>query len=152
MGNVTHPLIEEATKRAAVAWVTVGSAPARLVWCMSAEGSLWIVTGDGEQELPGIKTATEVRVTLRGDHGGRIVTWPATVSRVEPGSEEWARVVPQLASKRLNAAVAGAALADQWARTGRVSRLTPAGEPIEAGPTLPHAPAAAPVRSHSARR
>ena len=123
MGNVTHPLIEEAAKRAAVAWVTVGSAPARLVWCMSAEGSLWIVTGDGEQELPGIKTATE-----------------------------WARVVPQLASKRLNAAVAGAALADQWARTGRVSRLTPAGEPIEAGPTLPHAPAAAPVRSHSARR
>ena len=139
-------------KKAAIAWLTVPGRPSYPVWCLWVDGALYLVSGADEQPTPGLDSADTALVSARGDHGGRIVTWPATVSRVEPGSEEWARVVPQLASKRLNAAVAGAALADQWARTGRVSRLTPAGEPIEAGPTLPHAPAAAPVRSHSARR
>jgi hypothetical protein len=127
---VTHPLIEEAMKRAAVAWIGLGDSPARLVWCMSAEGSLWLVTGPGEQALPGIDTATDALVSLRGDHGGRIVTWPATVTRVVPGEQEWSQVVPQLAGKRLNAAPA-AELVDRWARECVVTRLTPSGAPVD---------------------
>jgi hypothetical protein len=91
-------------------------------------------------------------VTLRGDHGGRIVTWPAEVTRVLPDTEEWGTVAPQLASKRLNAPGPTERLVERWAAECAVHRLAPAGEPTEAGPTLPDAAQAAPPRESPATR
>src|ERR687883_42394 len=95
-------IVEEAMKKAAVAWISVGDAPATAVWGLWLDGALYVVSGPGEQPAPGLASGgSPVLVSARGDHGGRIVTWPATVSRVSPDSDEWRTVAPQLAAKRL---------------------------------------------------
>ena len=117
-------LVEEAVKKAAVAWLAVpGGGPSYLVWCAWLGGSLLVVSGPGEQAAPGLADTATAEVTLRGDHGGRIVTWIATVTRIQPETGEWAELVPQLAGKRLNGA---SELAAAWAGRCVVSRLTPA--------------------------
>jgi hypothetical protein len=162
-----HPLVEEAMKKAAVAWLAVPPAGRRryAVWCLWLDGALYVVSGPGEQPAPGLAEAPTVDVSVRGDHGGRILTWPGEVARVEPGSEEWTRVVPQLAGKRLNASGTAEETGARWAAYCTVHRLSPAGEPIEAGPSLsddseaePPAPTPAarrtakPFRLHRVRR
>ncbi|MFC0528251.1 hypothetical protein [Phytohabitans kaempferiae] len=126
---MADPLVTEAMKKAAVAWVSVGDGPALALWCLPIDDALYVVSGPGEQSAPGLADAGAARVSLRGDHGGRIVTWPAEVTRVDPGSEEWATVAPQLAAKRLNAPGSATALAERWAAECAVNRLAPAGEP-----------------------
>jgi hypothetical protein len=58
-------------------------------------------------------------------------------------------VVPQLAQKRLNATDPVGA-PTRWATNAQVSRLTPAGAPVEAGDTLPQGSGTAPPRPSSA--
>ena len=144
---MADPLVTEALKKAAVAWVSVDGGPALALWCLPLDDALYIVSGPGEQAAPGLAYADEARVSLRGDHGGRIVTWPAEVTRIDPRSEEWATVVPQLAAKRLNAPGSATALAERWAAECTVNRLAP-GEPEEPG----DASEAAPPRESPAAR
>lgn len=94
------------------------------VWCLWIDGALYVVSGPDEQEAPGLALAAVVLVSARGDHGGRIVTWPARVSRVRPDSEQWAAVVPQLAARRLNGPPAPD-LIDRWSRSAWIMRLSP---------------------------
>ena len=138
--------VEEAMKKAAIVWLA-----GQPVWCRWLDGALYVVHGPGEQPAPPLALST-VDVSVRGDHGGRILTWPASVERVGPGSEEWDKLVPQLAAKRLNASGTTEQTAARWAATCVVSRLTPAGEPTEAGPTLPSGSGAAPPRPTDATR
>jgi hypothetical protein len=149
-----HPLVDEAMKKAAVAWLTIpGGATGVAVWCLWIEGALYVVSGPGEQPAPGLAGASDALVSIRGDHGGRILTWPAAVSQVEPESEEWTGIATQLAGKRLNATGNAEQTVARWADSCDVSRLTPAGEPVEAGDTLPSASGAAgPRPSPVARR
>ncbi|MGC4804582.1 hypothetical protein [Micromonospora sp. DT233] len=136
-GRVATPLVDEAVKKAAVAWVAVAGGPARALWCVPADGTLLVVSGPGEQAAPGLAEAAEAQVTLRGDHGGRIVTWPARVTRLAPDGEEWAALAPTVAGKRLNASGPTADLVRRWATDGcALVRLTPAGEST-AGDRLP---------------
>ena len=152
-GGMTHPLVGEAMKKAAIAWVAVGDQPALALWCLPTDGALWVVSGAGEQAAPGLAPGTEALVTLRGDHGGRIVTWRAAVTRLDPDSEEWAEVAPQLAGKRLNAPTDATALVARWAHECTVYKLAPmADEVAEAGPSLPDSSLAEPPRDSSARR
>lgn len=147
------PLVDEAMKKAAVAWLTVpGAGPAYAVWCVWIDGALYVVSGPGEQAAPGLAEATTAHVTARGDHGGRIVTWPAEVSRITFGTDEWDAVASQLAGKRLNARGTAEEVVTRWAAGCVVSRLTPAGAPTEAGPTLPDASLAAPPTPTPAAR
>ncbi len=134
---MAHPLVREAMRKAAVAWVAVGERPATLLWVLPAEDTLWVVTGPGEQAAPGLAEAQEALVTMRGDHGGRIVTWRAEVTRLTPDDPRWPQVAPQLALKRLNTPGDVAHTVDRWARECVVLALTPTGDPVEAGPTLP---------------
>jgi hypothetical protein len=119
-----QPLVNEAMKKAAVAWLVVGDRSAYAVWCLWIDSALYVVSGPDEQPAPGLSRAGTVTVQARGDHGGLIVEWAATVHRVRPETELWATVVPQLAAKRLNSAPAPA-LAQRWAERAVVSRLTP---------------------------
>jgi hypothetical protein len=150
-----HPLVDEAMKKAAVAWLGVPGAGGGTypVWCLWLDGGLYVVSGAGEQPAPGLAGAGTATVTARGDHGGRIITWPASVTRVAPGGEEWERVVPQLAGKLLNAPGGPAETAARWADGCVLSRLEPAGEPVEAGPGLPTGSGGGPpVPTPAARR
>ncbi|MGC5018683.1 hypothetical protein [Micromonospora sp. DT47] len=124
-------------KKAAVAWVNVPGGPALALWCVPLEGALFVVSGPGEQSAPGLADAPEARVTLRGDHGGRIVTWPARVTRVTPGTEAWESAAPLVAAKRLNASGPTTNLVARWAADGcALNRLAPAGAP-DSGAGLP---------------
>lgn len=148
-----HPLIDEVTKKAPVAWLTVGDAPAYLVWCLGVDGVLYVVSGPGEQAAPGLAGATGALVTTRGDHGGRVATWPARVDRLQPGTPDWDELAPKLAGKRLNSPLAADALVARWAAECAVHRLVPDGPPREAGPTLPDGSfAAPPVATPATRR
>jgi len=148
-----HPLVDEATKKAAVAWLAVTGHRPYAVWCLRVEDALYVVHGPGEQPAPGLADAATAQVSLRGDHGGRIVTWTAEVSRLDPAGRRWSAVVPVLAGKRLNARGTAEETAARWAARCVVSRLAPVGEPVEAGPTLPDdAGAAPPPPSPAARR
>jgi len=131
------PLVVEATKKAGLIWVTVPGGRAAAAWLLWRDTCAYVVTGPGEQPVPGLAAAAECDVTVRsGDSGGRIVTWRARVDRVEPGGEEWQEVVPAMIPARLNLRDAAAAEA-RWAATGAVLRLTPTGELVEAGGSLP---------------
>ena len=122
-----HPLVAEAMKKAAIAWLSVADGPAYPVWCLWVDDATYVVSGPGEQPAPGLDTAKEALVSARGDHGGRIVSWPARVERVQPETPLWDSVVPQLAGKRLNSA-GTAELAQRWAAGAVVSRLVPTDE------------------------
>ena len=141
-------LIEEAAKKAAVAWLSVAGGPDYLVWTVWLGGAFFVVSGPGEQAAPGLAGAERVQVTLRGDHGGRVVTFPATVSTVDSADAAWAEFVPQLAAKRLNGAGSGEQLAQRWAGANAVSRL----EPVAEVEPRPDGSLAAPPRPTAATR
>jgi hypothetical protein len=144
MGDVGQPLIDEAVKKAAIAWLD-----GRAVWCAWLGDALYVISGPGEQS---VELGDTVPVTLRGDHGGRIVTWPAAVTVVAPASPEWEQVAAQLAAKRLNATGGTAEVVSRWADGCTLYALRPAGEPTEAGTSLPADPLAEPPRPSPATR
>jgi hypothetical protein len=151
MAGVTSAVVDEAIKKAAVAWISVGDGPALGLWCMPLEGALVVVSGPGEQSAPGLAEATAATVRLRGDNGGLIVIWDAVVERLQPGTEDWTTVAPQLAGKRLNAPGSAEEVAARWAATGcAIVRLTPTENAVGA-PDLPGDSAAAPPRDTPAR-
>lgn len=146
-------VIAEAMKRASVAWVAVGDGPAYALWCLPLDDALYVISGPGEQSAPGLADAATATVTLRGDHGGRIVTWPTTVTRVDPGTDEWETIAPQVAMKRLNAPGSPVELVERWAADGcALNRLAPAGPPLAAGDSLPDDAQAEPPRPTPAAR
>ncbi len=146
------PLVDEAMKKASVAWVAVADGPALALWCVPLEGTLCVVSGPGEQAAPGLAEADEAQVTLRGDHGGRIVTWRARVSRVRPGTDEWDTLAPLVGAKRLNAPGSTADLVARWAADDcALVRLRPAGDVVHGG-QLPADSLAEPPRPTSAVR
>lgn len=145
------PLVAAATKKAGLVWVGVAGQRPAPAWLLWRDTCAYVVTGPGEQPLPGLVEAPECDVTVRsGDNGARIVTWRARVDRVEAGGEEWKEVVPAMVTARLN--LADAADADaRWAATAAVLRLTPTGELVEAGGSLPTGSLAAPPPPSPAR-
>lgn len=129
------PLIAAAMRKAATVWLAPVGGRAVAAWLLWRDGSAYVVGGPGEQPLTGIEVGRAALVTVASaDKRDRILTWVADVHRLWPGSEEWGRIVPQLLAKRLSAA---ADAAHRWTALGRVFRLTPTGELIEAGETLP---------------
>jgi hypothetical protein len=135
VSDVPPALIAEATKRARVIWLTIGSArprPAWHIWQPSASpgspGAAYLLTGPGEQPLPGLAGGSQVTVTVPAARSGRAaVTWTAAVDRVLPGSAEWDAVIGPLLAGRLNAVLTGqeTSPAPRWARSGAIYRLTP---------------------------
>ena len=88
----------------------------------------YVLTGPGEQDVPGLGDAPLVTVSVASkDTGGLLVRWAARVSRVEPGSAEWSGIIGALLAGRLNEPESPGAPspAERWAQTGNVYRLTP---------------------------
>ncbi|HEY7103567.1 MAG TPA: hypothetical protein VH573_18160 [Mycobacteriales bacterium] len=111
-------LVDEVARKAGVLWVAApGHAPVP-AWPVWRDGATYLLTGPGEQALPGLADATGCTVVARSaDTGGRVATWHAAVARVAPDSDEWRQVVPALTAGRLNGH-------PDWT-TAVVLRLTP---------------------------
>lgn len=158
---MTHPLVEEAAKKASIGWFSVDGGPAYALWCLTIEGDICLVTGPGEQDLPGLTPESSVVITLRGDHGGGVVSCPAEVTRIKPDMGLWETVAPQLAGKRLNSTGAAEAVVERWSRECALWALTPTGEPLprssasggaEPRPTPAAQPTRKPFKLHRVRR
>ena len=144
---MTSAVLEEAMKKAALAWISVGDGPALGLWCMPLDGALIVVSGEGEQYAPGLAGATRAEVRLRGDNGGLIVVSEMAVARILPGSEDWDTVAPQLAGKRLNASGSADEVVARWVSSGAVVvRLTPDQQTPIVAPDLPSGTGAEPLR------
>ena len=140
-----HPLVDEAGKKATIVWLD-----GRAAWCAWFDDALYVISGPGEQDLG--ELADGVVVTLRGDHGGRVVSWPARVVRVAPGTETWDVVAPQLAGKRLNASGGTDEVVARWAAGCTLYALRPGAGPVLTGADLPADSLAEPVRPTPAAR
>lgn len=117
----TRAAVEEGAKKSGVLWVTLDRP--RLAWHVWHEGAVHLVTGGGEQDLPGLGALDTVRVTLRSkDNGALLVEFDARVAVVDQAAEP--EVVAVLAKERLNARDSEH-LAERWARESTVIRLTP---------------------------
>lgn len=120
----SEALIAEATKRAGLIWIKAGPGrprPAWHVWLAAGggrsgrgqsggggrpgpPGAAYVLTGPGEQPLPGLAGAGQVTVIVPSkDTGGLLVSWTAAVGRVAPGGPEWDAVTSLLLAGRLNA-------------------------------------------------
>ncbi|KUN02361.1 hypothetical protein AQI95_26395 [Streptomyces yokosukanensis] len=145
-------LIEEAAKKSGLIWVRGADSPAaRALWHVWHEGAVCLVgDGPGEQPLEGLADGGRAEVTARSkDKGGRLVTFPATVSELPAGSAEWEAAVAELKTKRLNAPD-GERMPARWARECRVLRLVPAGAvlPLPDG-SLAEAPVPTPATTRT---
>jgi hypothetical protein len=146
-----HALVAEAMKKAAIVWLTTDAVAAYPVWCLGIDDALYVVTGGDEQPAPGLAEDAAVTVTSRGDHGGAIVTWRVTVTRVAPGGETWDAVAAPLAAKRLNADGTTEEQLARWAADSAIYRLAPADEHADGGPDAEATSGAAPPRPTPAR-
>lgn len=146
------PLVQEAMKKAGLVWLRVpGADQPTAAWVSWQDGVAYLVTGPGEQPAPGLAAADRCDVTVpSAERGGRIVTWQAAVTRLEPDSEEWTAAVPGLVGKRLNL-TDQEATPSRWATECAVLRLAPTGELTEAGDTLPTGSLAEPPLPSPAR-
>ena len=152
MMAVTSAVLDEALKKAALAWISVGDGPALALWVLPLDGTLIVLSGPGEQFAPGLAEASQVTVRLRGDNGGLIVVTEAAVSRLLPGSDVWDEVAPQLAAKRLNTSGTADDVIARWVTANcAVVRLTPVDEKAVERPDLPSDSGAAEVRDTPAR-
>ncbi|GAA0987905.1 hypothetical protein GCM10009555_068240 [Acrocarpospora macrocephala] len=119
---MTLRLIEEGAKKSSVLWLAL-PAGTRLAWHVWHDGAIHVVTGGGEQELPGLAGSPEIEVILRSkDNGAQLVRFPATVTVLNQA--EHPEVVAALAKERLNA-IDSTALTARWATHSLVVRLTP---------------------------
>jgi len=131
--DLTPALIAELGKKTGVSWLTYGepAGPERAAWHVWLEDALYVVSGGAEQPLPGIEQTDRIAVTMRSkENGGRLLTWVASASRVEPGDDRWGPVTAALVAGRLNLDDL-ATTADVWARTSVVTRLVPTAEMVE---------------------
>ena len=136
-------LIDEATKKSGLVWVTTPAAVSP-VWLLWHEGSAYVLSGPGEQPCQGLEPGGSATVTVRSkDKGSRLVSWEASVTSLTPGSEDWETIVPLLMGKRLNL-VDGEAAAARWARECLFHRLSPTGEVTDTPEHMPEGSLAAP--------
>lgn len=89
--------------RAGVLWLAAPGGRPVAAWPVWRDGHAYLLTGPGEQPLPGLAGAHACELTARSaETGGHLGTWRATVEPVAPGTEEWTGIYPVLAGKRLN--------------------------------------------------
>lgn len=137
-------LVDETCKKSALVWLRpLASAHAVATWHVVVDGVVHVVGGGIEQPLPEVADGEELEVTVRSkDTGGRLLTFRATATRLEPDGEAWAAVVPELHAKRLNPPD-GEEQPRRWARESTVLRIEPTGRLVESPGHLSH-------RSHAA--
>lgn len=147
------PGIADAMKKAAVVWITVPGRDAVAAWLGWTGEVAYLLTGPGEQALPGLADATTCQVTavtFRAAELAHALTWVASVRRVSPDEQEWGPATTLLLTKRLNLPDQPTAVR-RWAAECAVLRLEPTGETVDPGaddhraPPRP-TPATTPVR------
>lgn len=133
-----NALVEEAMKKTGVCWVRwAGGSRDHPVWHAWHDGAAYVISGPGEQPLPGAGEAESATVTARTkDSRARLVVWHARVTVLPPRSAEWDQAVELLQAGRLNL-LDPDRVRERWADECTVTRLTPTGETDEGPGSYP---------------
>ncbi len=124
-------LLAEAATKSGLVWLRpAGQTRSWPAWHVWLDGSVLVVGGAGEQQLPALRGPVDVLVRSK-ESGARLITVSTSASEVTPDDEGWDAAAAALAAGRLNAPVLPAALADRWRGTAVLTRLTPAGPALE---------------------
>ena len=121
-------LLSEAGKKSGLLWIDVPGDRAWPAWHVWIDGTAYVVSGPGEQNLPWLPAELAVTFRSKGT-GGRLVTVPASATIIPPDSEHWEVATTALKGSRLNAP-AGDIIA-RWAIDNTVYALTPHGEALD---------------------
>ena len=126
-------LVEEAGRASAVLWLRLPDRPQPLAaWYAWVDGAAVVVHDGDEQQIPGLRGAGHVELVLRShDKSTLLVTVPARVVALEPGTEAYEKAVVALHAAR-QSAPDGEGQPARWATSSLVTRLEPDGDPVEA--------------------
>lgn len=123
--SATH-LVADLAKKSGLVFVAYGGR-SYAVWHEWVTDAVCVVSGGGEQRLPGITDQSSVRLLLRSKTTRALAAEAeARVERIEPGSEHWDAVTSALRGGRLNLTDSAHAI-ERWARESVVVRLVPTG-------------------------
>jgi hypothetical protein len=121
---------EVALKKGSLCWLTIpqpgGGEVVRPAWYVQQGRKLFVVKGEGEQELPGLESAATVELTVKSkDVKATIGTLVADVRRVTDEAE-FERIAALGLGTRLNLPDGDGALA-RWKDTATIVELSPRG-------------------------
>lgn len=119
---------EVALKKGAICWLTIpqpdGSSLVRPAWYVQQGRKLFVIRGDGEQQLPGLDGAPRVALTVKSKEvKAAIGTMQADVRRVTD-DDEFTRIATLGLGTRLNLPDGEAAL-ERWQRTCEMFEISP---------------------------
>lgn len=131
-------LVAEAMKKTGVCWVRwPGDARDHAVWHVWHDGAAYVISGPGEQPLPGSGQTDTATVTTRTkDSRARLVVWRARARVLPPRTQEWEEAAELLQAGRLNLTDPDH-VRDRWAAECTVTELTPTGETDEGPGSYP---------------
>lgn len=133
-GVVVPGPVDAALSKSTLCWIVVpqpeGEAKSFGVWYGYENGRLYVLFGPGEQQLPGLTTAGQVRVIVRSkDVQSRVGDMEATVEILQKNAE-WDRLARELLiGRRLNLRD-GEGAATRWRAECEIAMLTPVATPI----------------------
>src|SRR5688572_26214257 len=105
--SATGGAIQESLKKSTIMWLkwsTAGGETQMPVWFVYDQkvGSIYVLSGERQQTLPGAEHMRECTVVLRWKgKNSQVAEIPADVRLVEPGPE-WDEIAEKIAEKRLN--------------------------------------------------
>lgn len=133
-GVVVPGPIDAALAKSTLCWIEVpqddGSVKPFGVWYGYDGGRVYVLHGPGEQQVPGLSAAAQVRLIARSkDVGSRIGEMDCTVE-ILPKNAEWDRLARDLlVGRRLNLRDGEGAIA-RWRNECEIAMLTPAAAPV----------------------
>jgi hypothetical protein len=134
-GAVVPGPVDAALAKSTIAWVVVpqddGTEITKAVWYAYDEGRVYVLTGPGEQEVPGLASgSTHVRLIVRSKDVQSKVGEVTCVTQVLPKDANWDRVAREmLLGRRLNLPD-GEKAVDRWRRECEIVQLTPFLDPL----------------------
>jgi hypothetical protein len=133
-GIVVPGPVDQALSKSTIAWLEIpqpdGSKANAAVWYGYENGRVYVLSGPGEQPVPGIEVAGQVRLIARSkDVQSRVGEVDCTIEVLRKGPE-WDRIARDiLVGRRLNLRDGEGAVA-RWRETCEIYVLTPVAVPI----------------------
>jgi hypothetical protein len=135
-GAVVPGPVDAALSKSTILWLSYHddrrAEITKAVWYGYDQGRIYILTGEGEQQLPGfVGESKHVRVIARSKDVQSRVGDVTCVTQVLEKNAEWERIARDvLLGRRLNLPDGEKAI-DRWKASGEIVQLTPILEPIE---------------------